>query len=49
MKCFLTAVVEVSQEALPTARRIVNLHEAHRHIITENFGRTAANGCTILE
>lgn len=49
IKFFLTAVEEVSQEATSTARRIVNLREEHRHIITENFGRTAANGLRVLE
>jgi Fic family protein len=49
IKFFLTAVLEVSQEATQTARRIVNLREEHRRIITENFGRTAANGLKVLE
>ncbi|MDH4194448.1 MAG: Fic family protein [Nitrospirota bacterium] len=49
IKFFLTAVSEVSQEATQTARRIVNLREEHRRIITENFGRTAANGLKVLE
>ncbi len=49
IKFFLTAVDEVSQEATSTARRIVSLREEHRHIITENFGRTAANGLRVLE
>jgi len=49
IKFFLTAVAEVSREATQTARQIVNLREEHRRIITENFGRTAANGLRILE
>jgi Fic family protein len=49
IKFFLSAVAEVSQEATQTARRIVSLREEHRGIITENFGRTAANGIKILE
>ena len=49
IKFFLTAVSEVSQEATQTARRIVSLREEHRRIITENFGRTAANGLKVLE
>jgi len=49
IKFFLSAVAEVSQEATQTARRIVSLREEHRRIITENFGRTAANGIKILE
>ncbi|GJL54613.1 MAG: cell division protein Fic [Nitrospirales bacterium] len=49
IKFFLTAVTEVSQEATQTARDIVNLRETHRLIITEHFGRTAANGLKVLE
>ena len=49
IKFFLSAVAEVSQEATQTARRIVCLREEHRRIITENFGRTAANGLKVLE
>ena len=49
IKFFLTAVTEVSQEATQTAREIVNLREMHRAIITEHFGRTAANGLKVLE
>ena len=49
IKFFLSAVAEVSQEATQTARRIVSLREEHRRIITENFGRTAANGIKVLE
>jgi Fic family protein len=49
IKFFLSAVAEVSQEATQTARRIVSLREEHRGIITENFGRTAANGIKVLE
>ncbi|MBC8352528.1 MAG: Fic family protein [Planctomycetes bacterium] len=46
---FLQGVVEVSQQATETARRILDLREAHRHAITENLGRTAANGYRVLE
>ncbi|MDH5773333.1 MAG: Fic family protein [Nitrospirota bacterium] len=49
IKFFLSAVTQVSQEATQTARRIVSLREEHRRIITENFGRTAANGIKVLE
>jgi len=49
IKFFLSAVAEVSQEATQTARGIVGLREEHRRIITENFGRTAANGLKVLE
>jgi Fic family protein len=46
---FLTAVEEVAREATETARRIVDLREHHRAIVTEHFGRTAANGLRVLE
>ena len=49
IKFFLSAIAEVSQEATQTARKIVNLREEHRRIITEHFGRTAANGLRVLE
>ena len=46
---FLRGIVEVSGQATETARRILVLREAHRHAITENFGRTAGNGHRLLE
>lgn len=46
---FLRGIVEVSQQATETARRIIALREAHRHTITEKFGRAAANGHRVLE
>ena len=46
---FLEAVAVVADEATSTARRIVELRENHRRIITSSFGRTAANGLIILE
>lgn len=49
IKFFLSAIAEVSQEATQTARKIVNLREEHRRIITEHFGRTAGNGLRVLE
>ncbi len=49
IKFFLSAIAEVSQEATQTARKIVTLREEHRRIITEHFGRTAANGLRVLE
>jgi Fic family protein len=48
-KFFLTGITEVSQEATETARRIVELRERHRTLITTEFGRVAANGLTVLE
>lgn len=46
---FLTGVVEVSQQATDTARRILLLRERHRQIITDAFGRAAGNGHRVLE
>ena len=46
---FLTAVAVVAREATTTARKIVELREHHRRIITASFGRTTANGLIILE
>ncbi|NKB72140.1 MAG: Fic family protein [Candidatus Latescibacteria bacterium] len=46
---FLRGLVEVSQQATETARRIIDLREAHRRTITEKFGRAAANGHRVLE
>ncbi len=41
--------MEVSKQATETARRVLTLREEHRSIITENFGRAAANGHRVLE
>jgi Fic family protein len=46
---FLRGVVEVSQQATETARRILLLRERHRQIITDEFGRAAGNGHRVLE
>jgi Fic family protein len=46
---FLRGVIEVSQEATETARRILALREAHRRAITEHLARTAANGYRVLD
>ncbi len=46
---FLRGVVEVSQQATETARRILLLRESHRSTITEEFGRAAGNGHRVLE
>ncbi|MCE2451321.1 MAG: Fic family protein, partial [Nitrospinae bacterium] len=46
---FLRGVVEVSGQATDTARRILSLREEHRRMITEGFGRAAANGHRVLE
>lgn len=46
---FLRGIYEVSQQATETARRILLLREQHRQVITERFGRAAANGHKVLE
>ena len=46
---FLRGIVEVSKQATVTARRIIDLRENHRQMITENFGRAAGNGHRVLE
>src|SRR5262249_3353725 len=49
LKFFLRGVFEVAQEATATARRIVNLREAHRNLIMEHLGRRAGNALALLE
>ena len=46
---FLTGVFLVSQQATHTAQRILTMRENHRQIITDQLGRTAANGHRVLE
>ena len=46
---FLRGVAEVSVEAAETARRILELREAHRLAITDQLGRAAGNGHRVLE
>lgn len=46
---FLRGVVTVSEQATDTARHILALRENHRRVITDNFGRAAANGYRALE
>jgi len=46
---FLRGVIEVSQHATETARRILALREEHRQAITDALPRTAANGHRLLE
>lgn len=46
---FLQGVIEVAAEAAETARRIVQLREQHRAMITEKLGRAAGNGHKVLE
>jgi Fic family protein len=46
---FLRGVAEVSVEAALTARRILELREAHRRAITDQLGRAAGNGHRVLD
>ena len=46
---FLRGVVNVSEEATETARRILLLREEHRAQITAHLGRAAGNGHKVLE
>jgi Fic family protein len=46
---FLQGAAEVAEEATVTIRRIVDLREQHRMLITERFGRVAGNGIKVLE
>jgi len=46
---FLRGVVEVSQQATDTARRILDLREEHRDLIDTSLGRSAGNGHRTLK
>lgn len=46
---FLQGVVEISAQATNTVRQILALREAHRMLITDQFGRAAGNAHRVLE
>lgn len=46
---FLRGVIEVSEQATETARRILALREEHRAAVTTHMARAAANGHRLLE
>ena len=46
---FLRGVLEVSQQATVTARKIIDLRESHRNLINERLGLRAGNGQRVLE
>lgn len=46
---FLRGVVDVSEQATETTRKISNLRERHRNLIAQNFGYAAGNGHLVLE
>ncbi len=49
LQFFLRGIDEVSQQATETARRILQLREEHRTLITDNFGYSAGSGQRVLE
>jgi Fic family protein len=49
LRFFLRGVIEVSQQATETARRILLMREEHRTLIAEKFGYSAGNGHKVLE
>jgi Fic family protein len=49
LKFFLKGVGEVAEEATATARKIVQLREQHRRLVTDNFGRSTSRALTLLE
>jgi len=49
LKFFLHGVIEVSQQATETARRILTLREDHRTLITDKLGYSAGSGHRVLE
>ena len=46
---FLQGVIEVSEQATETARRILLMREEHRNVITDNMGYAAGNAHRVLE
>jgi Fic family protein len=49
LKFFLRGISEVAGQATQTARDIVRLREAHRHLIAETFGNHAGKAMRLLE
>lgn len=49
LKFFLTGMCEVANEAAETARKIVQMREAHRQTLIDTLGRGAGNGLKMLE
>jgi len=49
LKFFLQGIVEVAKEATDTARRIVELRETHRDIISKHISRSAGSAYQLLE
>lgn len=49
LKFFLRGVGEVAEEATTTARKIVQLREQHRKLVTDNLGRSTGRALNLLE
>ncbi|MGE0081653.1 MAG: Fic family protein [Thiohalomonadaceae bacterium] len=49
LRFFLAGVHDVAQEATDTARKIVDLREQHRQLITQHLGRVTGNALKVLE
>ena len=49
LKFFLTGVAEVAEEATRTARKIVQLREHDRKLVTNNVARSTSRALTLLE
>lgn len=49
LKFFLRGVYQVAHEATETARRIANIREDHREMVTGQLGRGAGTALTLLE
>jgi Fic family protein len=49
LKFFLRGVAEVAEDATTTARKLVQLREAHRQMVANRFGRSTGRAITLLE
>jgi Fic family protein len=49
LKFFLRGVAEVAEEATTTARKIVQLREQHRKLVTDKIGRSTGRALVLLE
>ncbi|MHB2149649.1 Fic family protein [Calditrichota bacterium LG25] len=49
LEFFLRGILEVSNSATQTAKKILQMRENHRKIISEKMGRIAGNGHKVLE
>ena len=49
LKFFLRGIEEVSEEAIKTSRRILELREQHRELLDSSLGSSAASGARLLD